>query len=70
MSDTNPLSNFYEWQKRYWGNPNAEMSSGDSLDDSTAATTNASNAAADVGAVSAVDVRGSVHFGKGVDSSP
>ena len=33
MSDTNPLPNFYESRRRYWGNPYAEMSSDDSRDD-------------------------------------
>ena len=70
MSDTNTLPNFYELQRRYWGNPYAEMSSDDSLDDSAAANNNAPNAAAGVGATSAIDVRGVVHFGEGIDASP
>ena len=36
MSDTNPLPNFYESRRRYWGNPYAEMSSDNSLDDPAA----------------------------------
>jgi hypothetical protein len=46
MSNTNPLSNFSESQRRYWGNPYpyAEMSSDNSLDDPT---TNATYAADD-----------------------
>ena len=46
------------------------MSSDDSLDDSAAATTNAPDATAGVGAVSAVDVGDGVHFGEGVDFPP
>ena len=46
------------------------MSSDDSLDHSAAATTNAPNAAADFGAMSAVNVGGGIHFGEGIDASP
>jgi hypothetical protein len=70
MTVTNLLPNLYELQRRYWGNSYTEMSSDNSLDDSAAATTNAHDAAAVVGAVSAVDVVSGVHFGEGIDGSP